>query len=502
MYICSKYQQSNTKIMKIKYSFCYVVFSLLVSNFSVFGQPLNQEECTIGVTLGTVTVDGRPLLWKTRDNSGSPDNEVIYNTSYKYKFICVSTAGSTLSWMGVNEHGFSIVNSASTDLATNLFGPGDGTLMRSVLGNCKTVSEFQEYLDSTNNTGRSTQSNFGVIDSTGAAAIFETGGNVYHKFDANSTTNGYIIRTNFSVNGGGSAGIERYNRSTNLINSFYNGDTLNYKSIIRYQMRDFSDNNSNPVSVPYAANWTSGTPYGYINSDKSICRSSSVSTAVIHGVLPTEFAGLTTMWTILGQPASTISLPYWPVGNTPIEADGVSTAELCDKAREIEALLFDYSANGYCIDSYKLRNSSGYGLWSCLFPLEDYLFSETQHYLDSLRLLNALPINSMINKEANYASYVLSQLQNCKNSIVDIDVIESTQLIKVFPNPAVDKLYIDCSEVQNVKMQIFNVIGEFIMKREFNSNMNEINISSLPKGIYIIQIIGDNIAMQSKLIKE
>ena len=267
-------------------------------------------------------------------------------------------------------------------------------------------------------------------------------------------------------------------------------------------MRDFSDNNSNPVSVPYAANWTSGTPYGYINSDKSICRSSSVSTAVIHGVLPTEFAGLTTMWTILGQPASSISLPYWPVGNPPIESNGVSTSELCDKAREIEALLFDYSANGYCIDSYKLRNSFGCGLWSCLFPLEDYLFSETQHYMDSLRLLNSLPIYSMLNKEANYASYTLSELQNCKNFISDIEAIKSIELIKVFPNPAVDKLYIDCSKVQNVKMQIINVIGEFIMQKKLINDINEFNIISLPKGIYIIQITGDNIAMQSKLIKK
>ena len=359
-------------------SFTILTLLFLTYSYSIFGQSFNQEECTIGVAIGWATDDGRPLLWKTRDDT-ERNNEVKYNTSFTYKFISVSNVGSsTLSWMGVNEHGFAILNSTSADLVTNTFGLGNGSLMRNVLGNCKTVAEFQKYLDSTNITGRSTRANFGVIDSTGAAAIYETGGNKYTKFDADSSANGYIIRTNFSFTGGGSGGMLRYNRSSVIINNLFSGDTLNYKSIIRYQMRDFSDDSSNPISIPYANSWENGIPFGYINCEKSICHSNSVSSAVIHGVLPKEFAGLTTMWVLLGQPASSIALPYWPVGKTPLEADGASTSQLCDKAKEISTILFDYSVDSNYVDSYKLRNSNGEGLWSCTFPLEDFVFSETE----------------------------------------------------------------------------------------------------------------------------
>lgn len=77
--------------------------------------------------------------------------------------------------MGVNEHGFAIINSAISDLPTNKQGIGNGALMKTVLGSCKTVVQFENYLKSTNKTGRATQANFAVMDTTGAAAIFETG---------------------------------------------------------------------------------------------------------------------------------------------------------------------------------------------------------------------------------------------------------------------------------------------------------------------------------------
>ena len=476
----------------------FTIFILFSFNYSLYGQSFEEEECTIGVALGKSTVDGRPLLWKTRE-APETDNEVKYITSFKYKFISVTNAGiSQLSWMGVNEHGFAIVNSTAYDLTANTYGPGNGTLMRDVLGNCKTVVEFQNYLDSTNISGRSTQANFGVIDSTGAAAIYETGGNKYAKYDADSSANGYVIRTNFSLHGGGTAGTYRYNRSNALINNFFSGDTLSYKSIIKYHMRDFSDNKCNPVPVPFTDKWDSGKPYGYIYCNNSICRSSAISSAVIHGVLKKEFPGLTTMWVTLGQPASSISLPYWPVGNTPIEADGDSTAELCDKAKEIKAMLFDYSANSHYIDSYKLRNSKGEGLWSCILPFEDHIFSETDHYMDSLRELADLPVYSMIKKEADNATIALNKLENCKNSMI---VLESDCLINIFPNPAANRIYIHIPEKQDFNMRIFNIIGECVMQREMHYGSNEINIISLKKGIYVIQLTSVNRTFQQKLIK-
>ena len=121
------------------------VIIFLISTITTISNSQTEEGCTIGVASGKATSDGRPLLWKTRDNSGAPNNEVYYNTSFTYKFVSVITAGSTSSaWMGVNEKGFAIVNALSSDLPVSTTGPGNGTLMRDALGICATVAEFQQ----------------------------------------------------------------------------------------------------------------------------------------------------------------------------------------------------------------------------------------------------------------------------------------------------------------------------------------------------------------------
>ncbi len=372
------------------------------------------EECTIGVASGKATPDGRPLVWKTRDLASHPDNEIYFNTDSRYSFVSVINAGGTYSWMGVNEKGFAILNSYSGDLSAAGSGLTNGLLMKTVLGVCATVADFQHFLDSTNVRGRKTRANFGVIDATGAAAIFETGGTSYRKFDANDPSqapNGTLVRTNFSVTGGGDSGIERYNRSKELIGDFVSGDSLTFRTILRYQMRDFSDFNSAPVPVPFPRRWKSDRPFGYIYTGVSICRSTSVSVAVIHGVLKNEDPRLTTLWAILGQPASSIAVPYWPVEETPPEADGDPTAPLCDEANQIKSLLFDYAPNAAYIDSYKLRDENGNGLWAWTFPAEDSIFTATEARMANWRQAAPLPASELESTESEMARYALRKLK-------------------------------------------------------------------------------------------
>ncbi len=159
------------------------------------------EECTIGVACGAVTSDGRPLLWKVRDNGGYRDNEVYFNDTYPHRFIGVVNADGAPDswvWMGVNEHGLAILNA-------NVFGLkasepyGNGGTMREVLGKCRSVVEFVAYLDSTNGN-RGTHTNFGVIDSTGAAFMFEVSEDTFWTYDASADPAGYIVRANFACN--------------------------------------------------------------------------------------------------------------------------------------------------------------------------------------------------------------------------------------------------------------------------------------------------------------
>jgi hypothetical protein len=370
------------------------------------------EGCTIGVASAGATSDGRPLLWKIRDNTELPNNSVSFDTSYPNRFIAVTNSGDAEVWMGVNERGFAVINSTSADLPGGTSGLNNGLLMQRALGTCARMKQFILLLDSTNATGRRTQGNFGVIDSTGAAMMFEVGGSVYWKFDANDSIQapeGYVLRTNFSVSGGGSTGVERYRRALAQIAEFRELDNLNYRQILRYHARDFSDQNSIPVSVPYPHEWSTTSPLGYIYSNLSICRRKSVSASVIVGVTSHEPPMLSTMWTILGQPATGIAVPYWPVGDSPVMASGDTTSPLHDIASKIRSMLFDFPLNQDYIDSYKLRDECGNGLWAMTFPAEDSIFNATDRSLGRWRR-DIPPMKRMLQTENSLATYAYSQL--------------------------------------------------------------------------------------------
>ena len=504
-----------------------VVLILLFTWLSFPNYAQELEECTIGVASGKATQDGRPMIWKTRDTSAK-DNEVYYNTNsaHKYKFVAVVTANgneNSSAWMGVNEKGFAILNSASSDLEGGNSGTGNGVAMRLALGNCATVVDFERWLDSTNVTGRQTQANFAVLDSTGAAAIFETGGYEYWKFDANDSTiapNGYVLRTNFAFNGDAQYGlhdglysIERYRRTTKLVGDFHAGDSLNYKSILRTQMRDFSDFDSEPVPVPYPRKWLSYRPFGYIYNYISICRSTSVSAAVIQGVLPGESAKLSILWTILGQPASGIALPYWPVGKTPSEADGYSTAPLGDIANQIRELLFDYAENTNYIDSYKLLDGNGGGLWTKTFPTEDSIFSIAETRLSQWRN-GIFPVQEIMEAEKELAHFALITLQNAYHGMITAIAQEHSNSIPIqfslfqnYPNPfnATTEIGFSIGEPCHVTLKIFNSLGQeaanLVSQNFMTGNYRtEWDATNLAGGIYFYQFQAQPIDKASNFI--
>jgi hypothetical protein len=413
--------------------------------------------------------------------------------------------------MGVNEKGFAILNSNSEDLPSGTSGYTNGSLMEYALGNCATATDFEHILDNTNATGRKTNSNYGIIDSTGAAVIFETAGNEYWKYDANDSTiapDGYVLRTNFAFNGEAKNGlhdgiysIERYRRTVKLIGDFHSGDSLNYHSIIRTQMRDFSDFDSKPVPVPYPYRWQSDRPFGYIYCAVSICRTTSVSAAVIQGVRSPEPAKLSTLWAILGQPASAIAVPYWPVGRTPAEANGSSAAPLGNIANQIKSLLFDYLENNNYIDSYKLLDGKGKGLWTNLFPAEDSIFTASEIKLDLWRS-GSFSANDMLATEASLARYALTVLQHAYNEMrtpiaedIPQHAPDKFALSQNYPNPFNSETTIDFAvpEPSQVTLKIFNALGQEVMtliSRQFlaGSYRTPWDAREMMSGIYFYQL--------------
>jgi len=362
--------------------------------------------CTIGVAAGSATTNGRALLWKNRDISSPVYVHYFHDGNYKY--IGVGNEESDYIWMGINEAGFAILNALASFNAEGSGRMGNGDTMKWALAHYATTEQFEAFLDSTNITGRETHANMGVIDSTGAAIMYEISENNYWKFDTEDTEEGFVVRGNFAFNGGGTTS-STYERSNEIIHQLISENNLNCKSVLHKQIREFCTNDAEHIPVPFAGNWNAGIPYGYIPI-QGISNSGNYSAVVIEGNLPNEPAYFTTMWTLLGQPTAAIAVPCYAVGAPPQETNHNGVAPLFTASQNIKSILCDYSSSNY-VDSYKLLNDSTGGYWSHLFATENNMINQ----IDTLRqewLSSSNPVDYILLTQSNFSANALNFLQN------------------------------------------------------------------------------------------
>jgi len=365
----------------------------LVFILTLAGVP-RAEECTTAVVSGAATRDGRPLLWKNRD-ADDENNRLVVLSDGPLAAAGIVTAGSTASvWMGVNEAGFAIENSVSNDLE-GISSAENGTFMKYALLHCTTVASFEALLVQTNSPGRATQANYGVIDATGAAALFEAGNHTYRKYDAADPSDapwGFIVRTNFAFTGDGSGtGHVRYARAVELLTGAALAGTLSHEFLLRAAARDLKNDVIDPYPLPYEEGQDNRPP-GFIRTANSINRFRTRSCAVFRGVLGGEEPRLTTMWTILGEPVCGIALPIWPLsGSVPLELGGAPTAPLCDAAIARKAACYPLAASPEYCDTYEIDDGLGSGVFSYSGPIEDWVLGRTEERLAEWRASTPTP---------------------------------------------------------------------------------------------------------------
>jgi hypothetical protein len=79
---------------------------------------------------------------------------------------------------------------------------------------------------------------------------------------------------------------------------------------------------------------------------------------------------------------------------------------------------------------------------------------------------------------------------------------ENDNALSIYPNPATSTLNIECPQSQNLAITLFNLMGEQVIKSQFTGSKQNIDISGLPSGMYIIKVSGKDWTVQRKLVKE
>ncbi len=352
-------------------------------------------ECTTGIASGAATVDGRPLLWKNRDLGGGINQEFHYKDYGPFPYISITYAGETDEYYGgINAVGFAVENSNSYNLPAGVWqngwgwGDDDGFIMAQALATCRTVDDFQRFLDSTNVDGRTLNCNYGAFDAYGGAAMFETAGFTYTRFDAIDAPGGFLVRSNYSYSGNSpdrpqsSWGPHRHNAAYQLFRSAVESGGLTVHYIIQRVCRDLSIETLNPYPLPFDG-YYDVYPYGCIPNNEAVCRSTTRGVMVAQGVRPGEPPENTILWSMAGSPLTSVAIPVWVrAGEVPVQLDGQLTSSICDIANTRLSYVYE-GGGGSVVNTWRLTNPQRTGMWDFTLNLENWVFNKTAQFLNS-----------------------------------------------------------------------------------------------------------------------
>ena len=371
---------------------------LLLALYILFVLTFSINPCTTAVVSGKATDDGRPLLLKNRD-ADALQNKLVYFFDGKYRFIGLVNSEDKDNkdvWCGFNAAGFGIMNSASYNLKINdttTITDLEGRIMKLALETCATLKDFEKLLNDLPKP-LGVEANFGVIDANGGAAYYETDNFKFIKYDANDPSvapNGYLIRTNYSVAGEDNKGYGyiRYATASELFENQTKEGKLSFEFLIndvpRCLIHSFTKTDLRK-SLP-----ANESEANYIFFRDYIPRHSSSAAIVVQGVRENESPSLTTMWTILGFPLTSVIVPVWLLedGTMPkvLQADETGNAPLCNVALRLKDKVFSSQndASENYLNLSALMNKENSGVRQKLIPIEEQVLAKAKNILIDFR---------------------------------------------------------------------------------------------------------------------
>ncbi|MEG0011509.1 MAG: hypothetical protein RR706_05025 [Muribaculaceae bacterium] len=340
----------------------------LLSLFLIFMCVATAWSCTSAIVSGSVTKNGRPLLWKNRD-TGEENNKVARVKSINGNFEYVALYNSSdkncrEAWIGHNSQGFAIMNTASYNLKADKVKSRDmdkeGFIMSEALARCVTVDDFERLLK-LHKKPLGVEANFGVIDAYGNGAYFETNNYTYKKYDLKDAKSGVIVRTNYSHSGrdGEGFGYIRENNAEQLLAQHITNKDITPATFTEELSRSFYHSLIGKDFSEDDRTW--------IVDQDFIPRRISTASVVIEGIKLHESPLLTTMWTGIGYPPCSEIKPVWVGENgvpKELQADAKSgRSPECDRVLKLKYDVFSIkrgSGKSY-LNVKKLYNSRGDG---------------------------------------------------------------------------------------------------------------------------------------------
>jgi hypothetical protein len=382
----------NMKINSRKMIIClvFLVFTSLM---------VSAEECTTAIIGPGASAEGRPLLWKNRDTD-ILSNKVIFVKEVPYSYIGLVNASETSGrWVyaGLNSAGFGIMNSVAYNLEQKHDEMKDleGQIMADALRTCRSVEDFEAYLQRNQGSSLGSLANFGVIDARGKAVIFEVHNHGFHKLDTADFQKKYLINTNYARSGkkGEGYGFLRFDRAAQLFEK-HPVQKYSPELILGRFSRDLGHVLLNHPTLKNLENIPAEPPLWIYYRD-CINRPYTSAATVISGRKPDQNDSPATLWVILGEPVTSIAVPLWvEAGEVPESLWKGKDAPLCAQAFRIKKLISPAGIpeKEYYMKINRLVNREGSGFLPRILKTEREVFHETRIFLKRKRLPHELAI--------------------------------------------------------------------------------------------------------------
>jgi hypothetical protein len=127
-----------------------------------------------------------------------------------------------------------------------------------------------------------------------------------------------------------------------------------------------------------------------------------------------------------------------------------------------------------------------------LFPRNPRKFSS--EHPDSLFLTCSHSLSSLQWENASYSQCVVNILLGTN----DIPV----QNFSVYPNPFQEKISIQLTNNQNATVEVFNLLGVRLINESIYNKQKQLDLSTLPNGVYIVTVSFENSKETIRVIKE
>ncbi len=406
---------------------CKWIIALITALTVQFTLSTSIEACSIGAADGTVTVDGRPILWKVRQLGwNEPNNYLRYFTHYEvdgveypaaYPYIGIAsllsnsnTGRKTLPMMSLNTQGLCTGDASGGRRDSS--STNGSEFMCYMIANFANVAEVRTEIqwrhDNIGSANRH-EGSFPFMDAQGNATMFEYDRAVFFEYKTDNANRagkmlpapgcfsysdpaitrnqqGWVVRSNhFHENADG----------TDDLCGGYGCDNYYYTGA--YNVCGLIDTGVLSAQTLMQGNLP-GPPgyelprYGPGRNMKLLADPGTCSTGVFQGVLPGENPLLTTMWAAMGRADYSVAVPAWVA------------------VTDIPAVLKDGLMSGRA-NSLHLKNWNGYSYagaeavtQGCTLPLEAHIFTEVEALLNHWRTRGLPPAEVMTRVEHRIAN--------------------------------------------------------------------------------------------------